>query len=75
MHPIPPISRDLIRNQSLYRRTIYLYTPKINRLMREASIRSRKAGEKGISAKNIRRVTEVSATIPVSRLPTTNEQY
>ncbi|KAF5017066.1 hypothetical protein F66182_11061 [Fusarium sp. NRRL 66182] len=29
-------------------------------LMREASIRSRRAGEKGISARNIRRVTEVN---------------
>lgn len=32
----------------------------ITRLMREASIRSRKAGEKGISARNIRKVTEVN---------------
>lgn len=41
----------------------------INRLMREASIRSRKAGEKGISARNIRRVTEVNILVPIFRCP------
>ncbi|EED14897.1 conserved hypothetical protein [Talaromyces stipitatus ATCC 10500] len=39
----------------------YILTYPNHRLMREASIRSRKSGEKGISARNIRRVTEVSS--------------
>jgi hypothetical protein len=34
-----------------------------DRLMREASIRARKAGEKGISARSVRRVTEVRSSI------------
>lgn len=37
----------------------------LGRLMKEASIHGKQAGEKGISAKSIRRVTEVSSNLAV----------
>ncbi|TVY43895.1 Inner kinetochore subunit [Lachnellula occidentalis] len=42
-------------------------------LMKEASINAKQAGERGISAKSVKKVTEVSFLIEVQGLTTTSE--
>lgn len=70
VRPIPDPTPYFTTNPfSLYNLLTY---SKINRLMREASIRSRKVGEKGISARNIRRVTEVNILVPFYSLQDTD---
>ncbi|GAD94498.1 transcriptional regulator family: Histone-like TF [Paecilomyces variotii] len=51
-------NRSLSKNADIL---IFLdYMLFMQELMREASIRSRRAGEKGISAKSVRKVTEMT---------------
>lgn len=55
------------RRKSLSTRA-YQTKPKLCSLMREAGINAKQAGEKGISAKNIKKVTEVpddSSVVPI----------
>lgn len=46
---------------------ILTITTTTTRLLREASIRSRRSGDKGISAKSLRQVMEVSRIHPLSK--------
>ncbi|KAJ5216807.1 hypothetical protein N7468_009815 [Penicillium chermesinum] len=56
------ILADIPRLHAVYARNLEVWTIHVlilRRLMREASIRSRKSGEKNISANSVRKVTEV----------------